>query len=239
MSRLTITSIVFFALFTGLSRAEPLVRLPAEVKGQPGDFLVVKADTQGKIVRWYAPDPGLSLFPSELLRDTKTAVVIGRQPGRYRLVAYTAEGDAPSPVAETVVVLGNAPPPGPEPGPGPTPPPPPPSDPLVRKLQEAYGSEQDAGKATLLPKLASVYRHGSEAAQGPSVSTWDGLFGSMSRKAQETGTAGKLMGVQKILRDEVLNVFPSERTKPMDTDGRALAKVTLLRAAQLVESVKP
>ncbi len=243
MPRYLYAAVLLAAVVTS-AHAQKLT-LPTEVKGSPGDFVTIKAETQGKIVRWYAPDPGLSLFPSELLRDTKVAVVVGRVAGRYRLVAYTAEGDAPSAPAETVIILGDVPPGPIPPGPGPTPPgptpptPPAPVDPLVQKLQAAYAAETDAGKAALLPKLAAVYRHGSEVSQTNAVATWDGLFGAMTRKAAEQGVAGRLLGLQKVLRDDVLNTFPTERTKPMDFAGRELAKTTLARAAALLESVKP
>lgn len=89
--------------------APPKLDLPAEVKGEPGAFVVIPAKTEGKNVEWKVIDPGLNLFPVELLKDTKTAVVSGARPGRYRVIAATAGGDEVSPFAETVVVLGNPP----------------------------------------------------------------------------------------------------------------------------------
>ena len=62
------------------------LKLPAEVKGAPAEFLRVPADTDGKVVRWIVLDKGLSLFPTDLLKDTRTAVVVAREPGRYRLL---------------------------------------------------------------------------------------------------------------------------------------------------------
>ena len=99
------------------------VKLPAEVKGEPGAFVRVTAETKGKMVQWFAVDTGLNLFPVDLLRDTKTAVVTASRPGRYRLLAYSATGDEPGAPAVTTVVIGDAPPvpPGPVP-PGPVPP---------------------------------------------------------------------------------------------------------------------
>jgi hypothetical protein len=107
--------------------AGPALELPREAAGQPGDFVKVAAKTDGKAVRWVALDPGLNVFPVELLKDSKTAVVTAQKPGRYRLLAYTAAGDDPSDPAVCTVVIGDAPPvpPGPVP-PGPNPPPVPP-----------------------------------------------------------------------------------------------------------------
>ena len=109
-------------LATSIGAAPPELVLPAEVAGQPGEFVMVPAKTTGKAVSWKAIDPGLNLFPVILLKDSKTAVVTASRPGRYRLLAVTAAGDEVSPIAETIVVIGDAPPapPGPNP-PAPTP----------------------------------------------------------------------------------------------------------------------
>lgn len=98
----------------------PTIKLPAEVKGEPGQFIRVAAETNGTEVRWLNLDTGLNLFPVDLLRDTKTAVVTAKAAGRYRLAAWTAKGDVPSEAAVCVVIIGS---PGPiPPGPDPTPP---------------------------------------------------------------------------------------------------------------------
>lgn len=96
------------------------LKLPAEVKGEPGDFIQVPADTTGKDVRWLSLDTGLKVFPSSLLKDSKTAVVTAQKPGRYRLLAYTSDEKGPSEPAIAVVVIA-----GVEPVPPPTPPVPP------------------------------------------------------------------------------------------------------------------
>lgn len=104
-----------------LIAAPPALKLPKEVKGDVGDFLEVVAETEGKIVQWKALDKGMSLFPVHRLKDTKTAIVVAKKPGRYRLAAVTAVGDEPSEIAETVLIIGDPPAPGPEPDPGPKP----------------------------------------------------------------------------------------------------------------------
>lgn len=118
MRRLSVALLLFLASTASAQR----LTLPAEVKGDPGAFLSVPATTDGKVVRWVALDAGLNIFPVELLKDSKTAVVTAPK-GRYRLLAYTALGDVPSAPAICTVIIGEAPPvpPGPGPGPGPTP----------------------------------------------------------------------------------------------------------------------
>lgn len=87
----------------------PALKLPAEVSGTPGQFIVVTAETEGKVVRWVPLDTGLSMIPVGLLKDSKTAVLMAPK-GRYRLLAFTAAGDEPSEPAVTVIVVDGAPP---------------------------------------------------------------------------------------------------------------------------------
>lgn len=115
----------------------PSLKVPVEVRGEPGEFLRVPADTTGKVVRWIGLDKGLSVFPTDLLKDSKTGVVIATRPGRYRLMAITCLADELSDPVICTVVVGDVPP-GPVPPdpvpPGPTPPvppvPPPPPAPI-------------------------------------------------------------------------------------------------------------
>lgn len=103
----------------------PTLTLPARVEGDPGDFVQVKAETNGKEVRWFAVDTNLKVFPTQLLKDSKTAVVICSTPGSYGLIAYTALGDLPSdPARTTIIIRGPPAPPTPPVPPGPTPVPP-------------------------------------------------------------------------------------------------------------------
>jgi hypothetical protein len=102
--------------------APPSLKLPDRVNGDPGDFIMVTADTTGKNVQWFSCDSNLKIFPASLLKETKTAVVTCRVPGSYKLMAITCAGDELSPVATTVVVVGKPPPtPTPTPTPDPSP----------------------------------------------------------------------------------------------------------------------
>ncbi len=126
--------------------------LPAKVTGQPGDFITVPAVTTGTIVKWVSLDAGLKLFPIDLLKNTKTAVVMGPT-GSYRLLCYTADKDGPSDPAICTVVIGDAPP-GPTP-PGPTPVP---VTPLTKTLQAAYALDSDIDRVDSLAFLATTYK---------------------------------------------------------------------------------
>ena len=105
------------------------VKLPSEVKATPG-FVFITAETDCTEVKWISPD-GLQIIPSQLLKDSKTAVGIvpllqqGQTGASYRLYAYGAKGDKASEPALCTVIVGSGPAPPIPPGPGPVPPKPP------------------------------------------------------------------------------------------------------------------
>jgi hypothetical protein len=90
--------------------APPVVRLPSEVKGDVGSFIAVSAECDAPSVAFYAIDAGINLFPPRLLADPKTTVVTSAKAGRYRILAYSGNGDGPSEPVVVTVVVGNAPP---------------------------------------------------------------------------------------------------------------------------------
>lgn len=122
------------------------ITLPESLSGAVGQPVTVKADTDGEIVRWRAIDPGLFMIDPELLKTTKAISVWSLKPGKYRLIAWTAKGDVPSPEDECVIVVGD---PGPDP-PGPDPNPPDPEPELselgkkVRDWAKAVGNKTEA-----------------------------------------------------------------------------------------------
>lgn len=104
--------------------AAPPVEVPGEVKGDVGAFVAIRATTAGKVVKFVPLDPGLNVFPADLLADKKATVVSASKPGKYRVLAYSSVKDDPTePVVVTVVIGDGAPPvpPKPEPGPNPQP----------------------------------------------------------------------------------------------------------------------
>jgi hypothetical protein len=113
-------AILAVLLAAPLALAAPPVDVPAEVKGEPGAFVAIRAKTDGKVVRFVALDAGLNVFPAELLADKRATVVSATRPGRYRLLAYSSVKDDPTDPAVVVVVIG-MPTPDPKPDPEPTP----------------------------------------------------------------------------------------------------------------------
>ncbi len=215
--------------------APPELTLPKEVVGEPGAFVRVKAATTGKTVKWLALDAGLNVFPTDLLKDTRTAVVTAGRAGRYRLLAVTAAADELSDPAVCVVVIGDAPPPGPGPGPGPDPPPP--TDPLARAVQAAYAAETESDRATSVKSLAALYRQGVEVL--PKVDTVGALFKTLQTAAATLKVAGKVVGVQKVIQGELRAALPTAASTKLTPELRARAADVFGKVAKALESVRP
>lgn len=92
--------------------APPVVTVPQEVTGEVGSFVAVRATvTDAKVVKFVPVDPGLNVFPADLLADKTATVVTGSKPGKFRLICYSGNADGPSePVTVTVVIGGGGPP---------------------------------------------------------------------------------------------------------------------------------
>lgn len=203
-----------------------VVKLPTKVEGQPGDFIEVKSEADGKEVRWYAPDAGLKLFPVHLLKDTKTAVVIATKPGSYRLVAWTAKGDIPSAEAVCIVVVGGAPVP---------PDPPPVNDPLLEPVQAAYNADPSATKVEDKVALAAIYRATIPALTD--VGTAEMLF-KLIKGATELRIEGRLKPIRSLFGAELEKVLPTDPIAVLTTTQKAEAARQLNRFAAVLEGVK-
>lgn len=236
------TALVLLAACTIAQPADPL-KLPTEVKGQPGKFITIKAATMGKQVRWRAVDPGLEILddlPS--LKESKEIRCIACKPGRYRVEAYTSINDEPTPIVVCTVVVGNAPP-GPNPPPNPNPPNPnppnPPIDPMVAKFSAALaadGGTTPVNRAQLIA-LIGLYEAAADHAAKPGITTVGMLLEDIRKVAYgEGGQSGLirpdvLVGVRKAISAEVATVLGDEPSAQLDSATRARAVDMFRRVA--------
>lgn len=207
----------------------PTLVIAPEVRCSAGEFAFVKAVTEGKVIRWRAVDPGLSVIPAELLRDTKTAVVFALRPGRYRLHAVTAAGDVPSEIVETLIVVGDgpAPPPGPDPPvpPPPVPPPTPPDDPLTAELRRAYRSDlsADPKAAEHARTLSGFYSAMAVHVESGKAATVGDLLSDYREAIPEVLPAGAVPSLRKVCGGETAEALGLEPDKRLDADLKAKA----------------
>lgn len=220
------------------------IKLPSEVQGAAGQFITIQADTQGKVVRWVAIDGGLSLFPSELLRDSRYAVVTAAANGRYRLLAYTAAGDEPSAPAVCVVVIGGGPspptPPGPTPPPNPpTPPPDPPVDAFTQDIMRLYASDASPDKAMYRDQLAAIYRQAAQTTVNDTrLSTAGELLATMQEASKKALPANALRFIREKIAEELNKSLPVKADEALTSAIRGNAAIVFTRMARALEACK-
>ena len=128
-----------------------------EYDGNVGDFIELQANTNGKEVKWFTTDKNLHVFPADLLKDSKTNVVVSNVAGSYTVYAYTALNDLPSEIASQTIIVG-APQPQPvPPNPNPNPPVPPTPTPQPGKVSVLFlDNVNDMGSADYKQYLAAL-----------------------------------------------------------------------------------
>ena len=192
------------------------VELPATIRAQVGAFVLVKPIRLegGKAVRYFTSDDQyLSVFPSELLTDSTATVLVASRQGRYKVFAVTAAGDKISPVASTIIVVGDGVDPDPIP-PQPRPPQPKPSDiksdPIYQQLVGIVGGLSEPMQRESLAKLSTVYQEGSSLSDCVDLQSLNQAMHNLSKNA---GMANKIM----VVREKLSTIIESE----LGTDGSA------------------
>ena len=190
------------------------LELPDKVSGRAGEFVVVRPiKVDGGSVQYFAIDPGLSVFPGDLLADKTTLVVTGNRVGKYRILAYTAKGDKPSPPVILSVVITQdgiepGPNPGPDPGPNPGPSPTPgdiTQDQLFQTFQSLAGGLQEANQAANLAKLSKAWSKAPEMiAQAKTLGGWN------SAVRAEITRQGVPLGALAAIRQKVGDIVSDE-----------------------------
>lgn len=212
------------------SAADPTVRLPRELKARPGRLLQIKAETDGKTVRWFCPSEDVDLLPYP--GADKAAIFVSPAPGKYSVYAYTAAGDVPSePACCIITVVSPTPPP-------PPPPPPPPNDPLVQTLQTAYAAEVSPEKAKQLELYHTVLAQASATTvNDPGIQTVGQLHDIIHQAAQ--GLIGtNLDALRKVIEAELNKSLPVAASTPMD-QCRDQCKKELSRIADALGRITP
>lgn len=210
--------------------AAPEIRVPERVRGEAGAFLRVAATTEGKQVRWVALTPGLSVFPADLLRDSRTTVVVALRPGSYRLLAITAVADELSEPAVCVVEVGSEPaPPGPEPVP--------PDDALARELARLYAADPGADRAAHVRALAAFYRQAARTVATAELRTAGDLYTVLRQAATAVLPDDALVGVRRRIATELKGVLPTRPDAPLSETHRTAACALFGRLASLLEAL--
>lgn len=206
------------------------VTLPPEIHGQPGAFISIPSSTDCKSVQWVVLDQGLNLFPVELLRDTTTAVVSANSPGRFRVLAYAAKGDAASKPAITTVIIGDAP--------EPVQPDPENLGKLERDLKAVYKALNEAGKQEKAIKLAAIYNSLGKAVLGDEVKTAGEVLILAKEAVARVLNPSDLREIRSRLQLELQGSgFPEDPSKELDDNLRKSMSKKLMEISTVLERI--
>lgn len=197
----------------------PPLSVPERVTVRAGTIGKVRAETPGKVVRWVALSPGLSVEPAEA---GKLLYLTGL-PGTYELLAYTAVGDVPSAPARVTVVIEGAPVP------------PPPDDGLRARMADALARDRGA-RADVL-QLAAIYREAARVVTDPDVPHSKELLTRVRKVAEALLGAAALPAVRAAVAAELLAVLGMTSEEPLSDAQRARAAALFTRLASHLEEL--
>ena len=204
------------------------VTLPPEIHGQPGQFISIPSVTDCKSVQWVVLDVGLNLFPVELLRDTTTAVVSANSPGKYRVLAYAAKGDAASKPVITTVIIGD--PPEPTPTPDET------TSKLTKELKSLYVSLSEDDKQGKVKKLSELYASFASTVKGEEVTTAGELLAICKEAVGRVLSPSDLREIRVRIQSELVN-FPTDPDAKLDEKIKKMISGKFLEISKALERI--
>ena len=200
------------------------ITLPETIKAPVGTFVPITANTKGEDVVFVTLDPGLSVFPSNLLVDRKTTVVVAAQEGRYRVLAYTAIGGKPTQPAYTTVVVGNPKPDDNKPKPPDDNKPIPPENPLSTTLRSIYGGLQESDKSESIKRLRQIYELAVVQSDNPEFKTLGQLYANVRSAAIQSIRNDKIVSIREAIANELDNILGTDASKLLDPSMRLNCK---------------
>ena len=219
-------------LFLAFSQQHELL-LPDTVKADVGAFVPITAITKGEVVRFVSLDPGLNVFPSNLLSDKKSTVVLATKNGKYRVLAYTSINNVATAPAFTTVIIGNNPDPNPNP-PTPIPPDPNVKDPFAESLRGIYGGLQEKDKADSAKNLTHVYELAVLECDNPQYKTLGQLYATVRNLSFQNIKADKLNTLREAIANELDSVLGTDPNAPFDENLKNKCKTQFTRMQKIL-----
>jgi hypothetical protein len=214
---------------------QPELLLPDTVKADAGAFVPITAVTKGEVVRFVSLDPGLNVFPSNLLSDKKSTVVLATKNGKYRVLAYTSINNVATAPAFTTVIIGNNPDPNPNPNPpNPNPPDPDVKDPFAESLRGIYGGLQEADKADSAKNLTHVYELAVLECDNPQYKTLGQLYATVRNLSFQNIKADKLNTLREAIANELDLILGTNPNVPFDENLKKKCKTQFTRMQKIL-----
>jgi hypothetical protein len=211
------------------------ILLPDTVKADVGAFIPITAQTKGDVVRFVALDPGLNVFPANLLADKKSTVVTASKAGRFRVLAYTSINNVATAPAFTTVIVGNSPDPSPpEPNPGPKPPEPMPNDQFAESIKGMFGGLQEPDKVDSAKKLAHVYELAVLECDNQQYKTLGQLYNTVRSLSFQNIKADKINPIREAIANELDSILGTDPNAVFDENLKKKCKTQFSRMQKIL-----
>lgn len=204
--------------------------LPAEIRGEPGTFITITANTTGAIVRYVPLDSGLQVFPAHLLADKKSTVVLSLTPGRYRVLGYTAVDGNPTEPAVVSVVIGDGKPTPPDQVPD--------HAALLSALSGIWGGHVERDKEKKLQALIATYRALDVVVGDKSITTTDALMRACVEARKRSGLADDaILPIRQRITEEWTRAL-GDADVALTDDLRARARGVATKVLRALEGLR-
>lgn len=212
------------------------ILLPDTVKADVGAFIPITAQTKGEIVRFVALDPGLNVFPANLLADKKSTVVTASKAGRFRVLAYTSINNIATAPAFTTVIVGNSPEPGPDDKPDDKPDNRPDNtkDQFAESIRGMFGGLQEADKADSAKKLAHVYELAVLECDNQQYKTLGQLYSTVRSLSFQNIKADKINPIREAIANELDSILGTDPNAVFDENLKKKCKTQFARMQKIL-----
>lgn len=210
-------------LFLAVLAIGQTMDFPTDFRGEPGQFITIKPNKiDGKVVQYYSIDPGLSVFPANLLVDPTATVVSAVQPGNYRLLAWTALADKPSSASLIRVTIGKVAPPMP-------------IDSLQFDIESIYAALNEPDRETTRAAMVQAYRACSKKSE--TATTVNDLFLKLQDETQKI-PQGKLLAVRRRISSEIDKIVGSDPDSQLTVQQQKALADLFNRVCAILEGLK-
>jgi hypothetical protein len=226
-------TLILLSTFTWTIQGQQ-IKLPLVIKGKPGEFIRVPAVTDGVNVGWYSVTPGLNIFPVDLLKDSKTAVVTAIAPGKYKLIAYTAlNNNVTVPPAECIVEIGDGLPIPPDPV---NPPDPKPQTEEVKLLKTAW--EKDGKSKNELINVMECLKDGVSCLNQENIVSFGGFVGCLKESFNTKFKLDQAINLRKEMSLQFFKGMPTDLTLYLDDSLKTRVRERMDTIVERLNQVK-
>lgn len=201
----------------------PSISLPASIQAKPGRLIQIVAKTDAKTVRWFLSSPADADLI--IMESSKQAIFSAMEPGRYRLVAYTASGDVPSDPAICDITVGL------------TPSPVNPTDPLATSIAAIWGALDEPERLLSKDGLTQAYKAGLLLTSDPKILDVGAFNAALVALRRARVGDSKLVTIRDRISDEWATLG-NDPSAPFTADMRLKAAAIINRVVAALEVLR-